>query len=53
MNQIKATTHTDMKDKSLGKVGTPSRDYYESKLQFEIKAYYIRKAIHKIRLANI
>jgi DNA-binding XRE family transcriptional regulator len=52
MSQFKITTHDEMKDKLLGKIGTPERDAYEAKLAEEVEAYQIGEALKQARLSK-
>jgi DNA-binding XRE family transcriptional regulator len=40
---MKTTTLSELKDKTLGKVGTPKRDKYEQELRVEILAEQIKQ----------
>lgn len=42
----------DMKDKLLGKRGTPEREAMENQLKEEVNAYFVGEAIRKARLAQ-
>lgn len=47
---MKYYTLEELKDRNLGKIGTPYRDAYEAEVQEEIRAYHIGEAIRKARL---
>ena len=49
MTHIKATTFEDLKDRHLGKIGTPGRDTYESEVREAIQNYNIGEAIRAAR----
>lgn len=40
---MKTTTLSELKDKTLGKIGTPKRDKYEQELRVEILAKQIKQ----------
>ena len=42
--QIKSFSLDEMKDKYVGKKGTPSRDQYEYELRMDVLGYMIKKA---------
>ena len=46
---MKYYTLEELKDRNLGKIGTPQRDAFESAVQEEIRAYHIGEAIRKAR----
>ena len=48
---MKTYTLDKMKDKHIGKVGTPERDKYEQELAEEIQAYHLGEAIKEARLS--
>ena len=48
---MKTYTLDEMKDKHIGKVGTPERDKYEQELAEEIQAYHLGEAIKEARLS--
>ena len=48
---MKFYTMDEMKDKHIGKVGTPERDKYEQELAEEIQAYHLGEAIKEARLS--
>ena len=48
---MKYYTMDEMKDKHIGKVGTPERDKYEQELAEEIQAYHLGEAIKEARLS--
>ena len=48
---MKFYTIEEMKDKHIGKVGTPERDKYEQELAEEIQAYHLGEAIKEARLS--
>ena len=48
---MKIYTLDEMKDKHIGKVGTPERDKYEQELAEEIQAYHLGEAIKEARLS--
>ncbi|GLR18241.1 helix-turn-helix domain-containing protein [Portibacter lacus] len=45
---MKLTTLDDLKDKHLGKIGTPTRDNYEQELKIE----FLAEEIKALRIAN-
>lgn len=49
MAQMKITTFEELKDRHIGKVGTPERDAYEAAVSEEIHAYHIGEAIRAAR----
>ena len=49
---MKLTTLDELKDQGLGPIGTPKRDEYEARLENELQAYNVGKAIKQARLAN-
>lgn len=49
---MKFYTLDEMKDKYIGKVGTPERDQYEQKLADELHAYHVGEAIKQAREAQ-
>ena len=48
---MKFYTMEEMKDKHIGKVGTPERDKYEQELAEEVQAYHLGEAIKEARLS--
>jgi ribosome-binding protein aMBF1 (putative translation factor) len=46
---MKTYTLDEMKDKYIGKVGTPERDQYEQELADELHAYHVGEAIRQAR----
>ena len=48
---MKFYTIEEMKNKHIGKVGTPERDKYEQELAEEIQAYHLGEAIKEARLS--
>lgn len=49
MAEMKLISFEDLKDKYIGKIGTPDRDAYEDELKEEIRAYNIGEAIRAAR----
>ena len=49
---LKYTTFDELKDRNLGKVGTPERDAYEAEVQEAIHAYRLGEAIKQVRLSQ-
>ena len=49
MTQMEYTTIEELEDKYLGKVGTPKRDAFESKVNEAIQSYHIGEAIKAAR----
>lgn len=49
MAQMKLTTFEELKDRHLGRVGTPERDAYEAEVSEEIRAYHVGEAIKAAR----
>lgn len=49
---MKVYTLGEIEDKYIGKVGTPRRDEYEKKVNAEIEAYHVGKALKQARLAS-
>lgn len=49
MAKMKLYTLDEIKDKSLGAIGTPERDAYEAELQEELRAYHIGETIKRAR----
>ena len=49
---MKTYTLDEMKDKYIGKVGTPERDQYEQELADELHAYHVGEAIKQAREAQ-
>lgn len=43
------TTFEELKDRHLGKIGTPERDTYEEEVKEAIQVYHIGEAIKKAR----
>ena len=41
MAKMKTYTLDELKDKAIGKIGTPERDKYEADLKEELQAYHI------------
>ncbi len=52
MEEIKLTSFEDFQDKNFGKIGTPSRDAFEKKVDDAIQAYKIGEAIKQARTAS-
>ena len=52
MKQMKLIPADDMKDKLLGKRGTPEREAMETQLKEDVNAYFVGEAIRKARLAQ-
>lgn len=46
---MKVTTFEELKDRHLGKMGTPERDAYEAEVREAIQAYHIGEAIKAAR----
>ena len=49
---MKTYTLDEVKDKFIGKSGTPERDQYEQSLKEELQAYHIGEAIRQARIAK-
>ena len=49
---MKLTTHAEMLDRHIGKVGTPERDEFDKKVKAEIEAYKVGEALKQARLAR-
>lgn len=49
MAQMEYTTIEEMKDKHLGKIGTPKRDAFEAEVREAIQGYHIGEAIKAAR----
>ena len=49
MAQMKYTTFEELKDRHLGKIGTPERDAYEAEVKEAIHSYHIGEAIKAAR----
>ena len=49
MAQMEYTTIEEMKDKHLGKIGTPKRDAFEVEVREAIQGYHIGEAIKAAR----
>lgn len=49
VGNIKLYSLEEAMDEDLGKVGTPSRDAFEAKLEEELHAYHIGEAIRQAR----
>ena len=49
---MKTYTLDEVKDKFIGKAGTPERDQYEQSLKEELQAYHIDEAIRQARIAK-
>ena len=49
---MKVFTLDEIKDRHIGKVGTPERDRYERDLTDELQAYHIGETIKEARLAR-
>lgn len=49
---MKQYTFEEVLDKSIGKIGTPERDQFESDVDEAVKAYHIGEAIKAERLKN-
>jgi ribosome-binding protein aMBF1 (putative translation factor) len=49
---MKTYTLDEVKDKFIGKAGTPERDQYEQSLKEELQAYHIGEAIRQARIAK-
>lgn len=49
MTQMKVTTFEELKDRHLGKIGTPERDAYESEVRDAIQTYHVGEAIKAAR----
>ena len=52
MAKMKTYTLDELKDKAIGKIGTPERDKYEADLKEELQAYHIGEAIKQARKAH-
>lgn len=52
MEKMEIYTHEEIKDKFLGKVGTPRRDAYEANLQRRIQAHYFGELVKEKRKAK-
>ncbi len=52
MEEMKLTSFEDFQDKNFGKIGTPTRDAFEKKVDDAIQAYKIGEAIKQARVAN-
>lgn len=50
MAQMKYTTFEELKDRHLGKIGTPERDAYEAEVKEAIHSYHIGEAIKAARM---
>lgn len=46
---MKATSHEQLLEKYIGKIGTPKRDEFETKLAADVQEYLIREAIRETR----
>ena len=46
---MKVTTFEELKDRHLGKIGTPERDAYEAEVREAIQSYHIGEAIKAAR----
>ncbi len=51
MEEIRLTSFEDFQDKNFGKIGTPTRDAFEKKVDNAIQAYKIGEAIKQVRKA--
>ena len=51
-SKIKTYTLAEMKDRHLGKKGTPGRDKYEYELRMDILGYMIKKARQERKLTQ-
>lgn len=49
MAQMKITTFEELKDRHIGKIGTPERDAYEAEVREAIQTYHIGEAIRAAR----
>lgn len=49
---IKTYTLDEVKDKFIGKIGSPEREQYEQSLNEELQAYHIGEAIRKARISK-
>lgn len=49
MAEMKLISFEDLKDKYIGKTGTPDRDAYENELKEGLRAYHIGEAIKAAR----
>ena len=49
MEKMEIYTHEEIKDKYLGKIGTPKRDAYEANLQRRIQACYFGELVKEKR----
>ncbi len=47
---MKVTTFEELKDRHLGKIGTPERDAYEAEVREAIQSYHIGEAIKAARI---
>ncbi len=52
MEEMKLTSFEDFQDKNFGKIGTPTRDAFEKKVDEAVQAYKIGEAIKQARKAN-
>lgn len=52
MSKMEIYTHEQIKDKYLGKQGTPKRDAYEANRQRRIQAYYFGALVKEKRKAK-
>ncbi len=52
MAKIRTYTLDELKDRAIGKIGTPERDKYEADLKEELQAYHIGEAIKQARKAH-
>lgn len=46
---MKATSHEQLLEKYIGKIGTPERDEFETKLAADVQEYLIGEAIRETR----
>lgn len=49
MAQMKLTSFEELKNRHLGKIGTPGRDEYEAEVREAIQSYHIGEAIKAAR----
>lgn len=49
---MKLTTHAEMLNRHIGKVGTPERDEFDRKVNADIEAYKVGEALKQARLAK-
>lgn len=52
MDDLNLTSFDDFQDETFGKIGSPSRDAFEKKVEEALQAYKIGEAIKQARKAN-